>query len=238
MPLYRIAGLPVEILPKSERLFRFLSAYRTEATEAPLFSVTATKEMLVAERRLTGLTDAPDDILEISAVHREVIRKILPYNAFFLHAAVVARDGAAYAISAPSGTGKSTHVALWRRAFGDSVSVVNGDKPLVALDGDRFLAWGTPWCGKENWNENRAVPLSAIAFLERSEENRIERLTPDEALSLLLPQVILPDDRNSTVLWLSLLEKFLTTVPAYRLYANVTEDAARLAYETMKGNEQ
>ena len=60
-------------------------------------------------------------------------------------------------------------------------------------------------------------------------------LSAHEALPLLLQQVILPEGKEETLLWLSLLEKFLLTVPAYRLFANISEEAAHLAYNAMKG---
>lgn len=45
-------------------------------------------------------------------------------------------DGKAYMFSAPSGTGKSTHAKLWRDCFGDRVTMINDDKPLIKFRED------------------------------------------------------------------------------------------------------
>ncbi len=45
--------------------------------------------------------------------------KFLPhFNAFLLHAVVLEKDGKAFAFSANSGVGKTTHARLWMDTFG------------------------------------------------------------------------------------------------------------------------
>ena len=38
--------------------------------------------------------------------------------------------------TAQSGTGKSTHIKLWKKHFGKDVDIVNGDKPIVRVFND------------------------------------------------------------------------------------------------------
>ena len=71
------------------------------------------------------------------------------YDMFLMHAAVVAVDGVAYIFTAPSGTGKTTHTMLWKKHFGDRAVIVNGDKPLIRLQGGKVYVCSTPWKGKE-----------------------------------------------------------------------------------------
>ena len=43
---------------------------------------------------------------------------------------LISFDGQGIAFAAPSGTGKTTHIKLWQRLYGDRVEIINGDKPL------------------------------------------------------------------------------------------------------------
>jgi hypothetical protein len=116
---------------------------------------------------------------------------LLRYNGLMLHASAAALGGRAYLFSGPCGRGKSTHTHLWQQTFGEAVQVFNDDKPaLRRLDG-RWYAYGTPWCGKDGINLNQKWPLGGICFLEKSQENRIRRLSAAEALPLILSVISL-----------------------------------------------
>ena len=81
-------------------------------------------------------------------------RQLLRFDGLLLHASAVVVDGRAYLFSAPCGTGKSTHVGLWRQRFGDEVTVINDDKPAIVFQGDTPYLCGTPWSGKTALNNN------------------------------------------------------------------------------------
>ena len=93
------------------------------------FLVSATPEETAAENSDEG-TFSPA-YCESLALYRKICTRMLDYDAFLLHAAVVSYAGRGFAFAAKSGTGKSTHVAQWMRALGDDVTVVNGDKPIL-----------------------------------------------------------------------------------------------------------
>ena len=76
-------------------------------------------------------------------------------------------------IKGGSGTGKSTHTALWLKNFAPRASIINDDKPAIRIQKDGIFVYGTPWSGKTDQNKNVKVPLQGIAFLERGEENSI-----------------------------------------------------------------
>lgn len=109
-----------------------------------------------------------------------MLRKVCDHLAadgfLMVHSSVVAVNDAAIAFVAPSGVGKSTHSLIWTKQIPDSY-IVNGDKPLVHL-GEKVTVYGTPWCGKEGFNRNTSVPLRALCFLKRSENNALYRITP------------------------------------------------------------
>jgi hypothetical protein len=79
--------------------------------------------------------------------------KIL-FNCFLMHGAVVVVDGSIYMFTAPSGTGKSTHVALWKKYF-KNVEIINGDKPFSRVDESSVWVYGIPWpvkkAGRRMW---------------------------------------------------------------------------------------
>ena len=145
-------------------------------------------------------------------------------------------DGRAFAFTAQSGTGKSTHIRLWRRVFGERVGIVNGDKPILRFGDDGILrAYGTPWSGKEGWNRNIAVPLSSIVVLERGTTVRILPLDNGEAVSHLLSQILLGDDAEEVFLTLGMLDRVLAAVDTKLLYCTPTEEAARVAFGALVG---
>lgn len=173
-------------------------------------------------------------LAESIQVFQEIVERLIPSGYMLMHGAVVARDGYGYMFTARSGVGKTTRVQRWLEAYPDSV-VVNGDKPLMQVrEGKLPLAYGSPWCGKEGWNTNMSVPLRAIFLLERSEENRIERITEAQAFIKLLPQMHRPADPDLGRNVLRMLRILTAQVAVYRFCSAPTQEAVRLAWETAK----
>ena len=151
-----------------------------------------------------------------------------------MHASVIEVDGYAYAFAAKSGVGKSTHTRLWLKNV-PHARVLNGDKPLMRWEADGSItAFGTPWNGKENWGENISAPLAAVCFLERGAQNAIRPASEDEILTRLMHQLYLRGERQSVQKRLILMDRLMAAVPYYVLACNVSDAAARLAYETMR----
>lgn len=197
------------------------------------FTVSATDGDLLAER---GSDNFTDDYLESVAVYRKICERLPEYGVFLLHASVVEADGKAYAFAAKSGVGKSTHTRLWLKNI-PGCRVINGDKPLFRVEPDGGVtAFGTPWNGKENWGENVSAPLAAICFLERGSENAIRPLPADDALPRLLQQFYLRGSRASVDRQLALMNPLIASVPFYLLSCTISDEAAILAYQTMKND--
>ena len=64
---------------------------------------------------------------------------------FVLHSASLLYLEKAWLFSGPSGMGKSTHMALWKKLF--DTPFLNGDLNLIGKEGDQFVVYGIPWCG-------------------------------------------------------------------------------------------
>ena len=171
--------------------------------------------------------------VEFLEIYRMICDFVVANGGMLMHGAVIKYDSAAYMFTAPSGTGKTTHIRQWKELYGDKVQIINGDKPLIRyLDGE-FIAYGTPWCGKEHYNVNTKAPLKGIVLLSRGEENSIEAINPEKLNKFLLKQVYMPKSREGILNTLDFADKLFTTVPLYSLKCNISTDAARVACESI-----
>ena len=156
----------------------------------------------------------------------------MDYDILLYHGSVIAVDGEGYLFTAKSGTGKSTHTALWRRVLGDRAIMINDDKPIVRyVDGD-FYVYGTPWNGKEHYGTTGRTELKALCFVERALDNSIARVSADEAIPRLLGQIMIRDSTNLAK-QLELIDLFLQKVPTYNIKCTISPEAAKVAYEGM-----
>ena len=235
MPLYTIAGFTFDLVSPSDALKRLCRGYEADVNAVPDCEILSLPtEVALYRERHGAISDAA---AEISLTYEKICRFLLAKDALFLHAAVVETNGKAYAFSAPSGTGKSTHIALWKHVYGEKVHILNGDKPIIRFENGTVYAYGTPFCGKEHWNENRKVRLGGICFLSRGEKDEIREITPKEALTPLLRQILLSGGTEAVLQTMSRADKLLSSIPLYELSCTPTENAAKLSYETMTKKE-
>lgn len=230
----RIAELNICIDNKYDYLERLCRGYIIEPTDRLDMTVAVSHETVRAEMEIAE-TEVTPGYAEGICVYREICRRLpVEFGAYLFHSAVIEYGGEGFAFAAKSGTGKSTHIMLWRRAFGGDVHVVNGDKPILRFVGDRLYAYGTPWCGKEGWQTNARVPLKGLCFLERAAENSIRRIGADEAVMRMFHQILTPSDLETVDALFPLLDRTLREIPCYVLGCNISEEAAHVAYNGMK----
>lgn len=159
--------------------------------------------------------------------------ELLRHNGMMLHSSCVEKDGFAYLFSARSGTGKSTHTHLWLKNL-EGTRIINDDKPALVYDNGKWYACGTPFSGKTDENIDVKIPVRAITFLHRSEENTVKKIPPFQAVSLLLEQTIKPADRSLAENMLELADLLLREVPVFSLGCNLQDDAAIIAYNEIE----
>jgi hypothetical protein len=235
MPKYRIAELLIEINARYPLVARVCEKYQEE-TDAPAdFSVTVTEEEIAAVT--AEFPEYSPAYAENYCVCRRVSGEAAKRGVILFHAAAIEMDGRAYAFSAPSGTGKSTHITLWRSRFGKRVGMINGDKPFLREKEGVFTVYGSPWCGKEGWNKNTSAPLAGVTFLYQSKENTIARLETDKALPRVFAQLIKPPTASGVAACLAFADSLIKNVPIYCMGCNISPEAAELAYRTMSGCE-
>lgn len=231
----RMAELNIEIKNRYQSCARLCRGYEAEF-DKPDISVSVSEAQIDEE---IAHADAPCSrgYAEHICIYREIALQLPRFDAFLFHSSVVECDGRGYAFAAASGTGKSTHTALWLKVFGERARVINGDKPIFRYIGDTLYAFGTPWCGKERWGVNDRTPLYAVCFLTRAAENHIEPIDNGEAVSRLFSQVLMPKDAAVAEKFLDLLDRMVSTVPAYLLGCNMLPEAAEVAYRGMQKGE-
>lgn len=230
-----IAGLYVDIIRENPILARDISKYVRSDSDRPADIVIDIddeyiKKEIKDERRLGIEFDAHHS--EYLAIYRCLCERMIDFDGFLMHASVLEKDGVAYAFTAPSGTGKSTHARLWRENI-NGVRMVNDDKPIIRIIDGIPHACGTPWCGKHGLSENITIPLRGICFLEQASENKIVRRMPADEMHKFLSQIYRPIDKELLIKTLDLADMVLRDVPIWRMGCNMEPAAAEMSYSTM-----
>lgn len=230
---YVIAGLKVEM----EVRYDFLKS----RSEKYLCEFLGNADMVIswAEDKMQLLREKSPDLSE---GEREYIytaiqfyNKLIKFNGFMLHSSSLCYKDKSYLFSADSGTGKSTHVGLWTKYLGDSIEIINDDKPAIRLIDGVFYAMGTPWSGKTVLNSDIAVPVGAVALLYRSEQNVITPAETNDIVVSILKQTVLPRVNTKADVLFELLDKFVRSVKVFRFGCDMSEDAVKTSFEAMTG---
>lgn len=233
METYKIAGITVEYDSFMEPLKGRSKKYRVDnAVPEETFRIRR-DEMIDLKRRSDSTVDW--GTCEYLLMGTRFYDALIDRDGMLLHASAVVLDGEAYLFSAPCGTGKSTHTSLWLDYFGkDRAYILNDDKPAIRCDTGKPVVYGTPFSGKNDIGENRCAPLKGICFLEQTEDNTISRLGDVKALASILNQTIRPTQTERMNKLLRTVEIILENTPVYKMGCNISEDAVKLSYSTMK----
>ena len=242
----RLAEKNIAVRALFDSTLAFCRDYLVE-TDAPdaeieitLGDIASERIKAARERELEGLPpyEFSAEYLETLALYRKIAALLVDFDTILFHGSALSMDGGAYIFTAKSGTGKSTHASIWRRIFGERVTMINDDKPLLGFKDGRVFVYGTPWCGKHGLGANISAPLSSIAVIERAEKNGISPCPPAEALVHLYNQTYRIPDKDKLSRTLALVDKLRSSVRVFVLKCNMDDSAAEVAYGTMKGNEK
>lgn len=154
-------------------------------------------------------------------------------DTLLIHASVVECEGKAYAFTARSGTGKSTHSSLWLKHI-SGTNLLNDDNPVITLRDGQALICGSPWSGKTACYINRTLPLGAMIKLSQAPYNRISRLSILQAYAAFRPACsCLSWDRHFADAVNRTIEQFLQRCGVYHLECLPDRDAAVLCARTV-----
>lgn len=229
----KLAQLNIKIEHIHEKLQSFCKSYICFNEEDDI-SIVLNQQDIERERKQADRDDYTDSYLESIALLRKIGEVFPTYNRLLCHgAAITYADQGAFLFTAPSGTGKTTHINLWRKYLKDKVDIVNGDKPFLYVEDDQVQIYGSPWAGKEGMQKNRSDVLKGICILQQGKDNSILRLLADECLDKLLRQIYLPQDPAAAGCTLELFEKLIGLVPVYMMSCDISEEAVRTSFETL-----
>ena len=266
-----LAGLRVAVRSMHDRIERQCADYLLpsrgfwqDSVNADI-AVAITPGDIAYERELATQEGSSDDYLETLAVFRRIAERLPALHRVVFHGATISFAGRAWLFTAPSGTGKTTHIRLWREVYGERVGIINGDKPILHIGAnldklnldkaDRIgagriepdpagaassvetIAYGTPWAGKENWQTNTSALLGGICVVTRGTDNVCSRIGVEQALPLIARQTYMPDDLLAAADTLELLDVLLRTVPIYLLRCTISPDAVRASHDAMIGSD-
>ena len=237
MKIYRIAEMNIAVKAKYAATYRYMQDFLTDSQDYELY-IEPTDEMIRYEAELGeeihGDAGSPY-ICEAVAILRVICDYIIDKGGFFLHCSCLKYKDEAIIFTAPSGTGKSTHSALWRRHFGDDVVMINDDKPLVREKDGRFYIYGTPWNGKHSIGNNTSAPIRSVVFLSQAPENKATPISPIDAMALLLQQTVLPSNKTALSKLLDMLGRLVENIPMYRLGCTISDEAVTTIYQEIYG---
>ncbi|WP_405353009.1 hypothetical protein [Ruminococcus sp.] len=232
MSIYKIADLFINIQCKSEYAKNLLKNYLSDAKKFD-FSLEITAEDIKKEKNtVAGYSDG---MYEATAILRKLSNiLLLNYNGALIHCAVIAYNGKAYAFSAPSGTGKTTHIKIWQKCLGDKVKIINGDKPFIRYINGKPIAFGTPWQGKENLGSNAHYPLDGIFILKRGLANSVKTAKSDTVFSLI-NSIACPKNQLGKIKALEFLDRLSHDVKIFELSCKMEDDACYTALKAIEG---
>ena len=232
MPRYKVADVVYEVNPKYNYILDISKKYEYNGDEKPCFTCVPTDTEI--ENEVTP--QVPVQVAESLAVFRKLCEYEIDFmGGFVFHSSAVAVDGNAYLFTAPSGTGKSTHARNWRKYLGDKVKMVNDDKPLIRYRDGAFYVYGTPWNGKHRLGNNISAKIKAICILTRGKENKIEEISPSQAIPTIINQTLRYMEEGRMIKLLDLVDKLCGNVKLYLLSCNMDVESAKVAYEKMSG---
>ena len=233
--LYSLAGLIIDIRFRYAYGKALCKAYEYHGEKKADFCVEISDEMIAHERSLdTG--GFSDGYLEGLAAYREICKQAYAYDCMFMHCSALSYKGNALLLTAPSGTGKSTHARLWREHFGEDVVMINDDKPLLRFIDGQIYACGTPWDGKHHISNNIMVPVKAIAILSQGKQNIAQRASAKQALFHILNQTIRPEEPELMNQVLGYTEQLLKNVKIYTLSCTISDEAVQTLFNAIKEN--
>lgn len=229
--MIKIADLAVRLEADSSYARAFCADYLMESGEADI-TVRVEQSELDCEMKAYD-KPASRQYCELVCLYRAIAEQLPDFDRLVFHGAAVKAFEKAYIFTAPSGTGKTTHVRLLTEYFGDRVSIINGDKPILKVENDEVIVYSTPWAGKERWQTNTCAPLGGIILLKRGKVNSIRRISPAEYFDELIKQVYIPKNGDMMLKTLELADALAKQTAFYLLECDMSEEAAKASFSIM-----
>lgn len=229
---YLIADLITEFEPKHSNLINLAKPFEYFGNRKTDISLSVSDEEInsLLKRMVPDTTIGAAEEFSYAG---KFCKSIIKYNAMLIHSSAIEYNGKAYLFSANSGVGKSTHTALWRKAFGNDVKMINDDKPIVRIIDGKAVAYGTPFDGGSGIANNISAPLGAVVFIERGENNSIRKAETSEIIKKLYFSTARFVCRDTADKMLTNFENLISCTDFYILTCNMDISAAYTAKNTI-----
>lgn len=215
----KIADLYIEINHRYDLVFKACKDYIVESDDIDIVAKCNDEDI---GKHMENSIEYSESICLLESI----ASKLWPFNKVLIHGAAIEYDGLGYLFLAPSGTGKSTHISLWKDNI-EGVSIINGDKPIIDKNG---YVYGTPWCGKEGWNKNKSAKIGGIVILSRDSYNHIERSSLSDNLAFILSQIYKDDSFEHNI---NIVDQAFKDIPVYKLGCTKDVQAAEICFKAI-----
>ncbi len=232
MPKVKIADFIIDIQNEYRYLEKQCADYIYDGDEPADFTVSVTQEEMDIEAKEYDVEFHPA-LLESTCAYRQIAMELPQRDAMLMHGATFAIDGKGIIFIARSGVGKSTHTMLWQKLYGDKLTIVNGDKPIIRFFDGVPYAYGTPWAGKEKLQNNMRVQLTDICILERGLENSTVKVDPADYLDQIMQQVLRPADPLTALKSLELVDALSKKCNFWNIKCNISDEAAITSHDAI-----
>lgn len=229
----KFAGIPLALVLKHTEYLPDFDPFLTD--EKPLTTAQIDKDEL--EFMLKTYPEKPSaPYLEYSELCRRTSDALLPFDRAVYHGLSFYWQNRAWLITAPSGTGKTTHYLQWKRQFKDELTIMNGDKPIISLENEKIIVNPSPWHGKEGMHRSTTAELAGIVLLTQSDSNTMRQLSKREAAAPLYAQVLYSAQNPGQVAdACRIVSAMIESVPVWLLSNRGDAESAALCRETLKG---
>lgn len=226
MAIYKIADLNIKIDPKYGSTVEHLKPYLSDEKSFDIEITNSDSE--IAEFAKTSSAPCTPELAESFLILNKLCIEIFEkFNGFFFHSSSLMIDNEAYVFTAKSGTGKSTHTALWRKLFGDKVKMINDDKPIIRKHNGNFYIYGTPWMGKSEIGSNAKALVKAVFVLERGIENCVKSVSVGEVFGNLLEATLVFHEKDKMIRLLDMYDEFFSSTRLFKLKCNTEISAVK-----------
>lgn len=196
-----LAGALVDVTTQYDDYYSYFSPYleKNAGTSRPVPPCPANNRDIpsveISPQRLQKASgiyrpDSPAYYVEYMELCPAISSAITVFDRIVFHAVSFIWKDLAWLVTAPSGTGKSTHYCLWKLLCPDEIQIINGDKPIVYIENDEAFVTTSPWTGKENMSQRLTAKLGGIIVLEQSDSNEIKRLTVHNSAGKVFSQFL------------------------------------------------
>lgn len=240
LKIYRIADHWIEYCFQHPDTARYFERFEVDAdipAGEPVIPVQASPLFIEQSAVKRGHTYSTPERAEYEALASATSAALLPYGAFLFHSAAFTYRGKAIVYTGPSGIGKTTQYAQWKRLYRDEVKIISGDMNAIVFQKDgQVSVMPSAWNGKESLRSNASAPLGAIILLEQTSDNTIRRLESIDCILPIYSQICLDRMEKSQIEGAFALEdQLLRKIPIWKLSSRGDLDSARLCHDTMEG---